>query len=61
MYSIRVLELGNGHELWLRDLSFDEAVDRFIFYVRCACELGCSIRCVNLFKGKKSVKMFQNH
>ena len=41
--------------------SYDEAVDRFIYYVRCALELNVNIRCVNIINGKKSIKLFQNH
>lgn len=41
--------------------SYDEAVDRFLFYVRCALELNVDIRCVNIIQGKKSIKLFQNH
>ena len=40
---------------------YAEAVDRFLFYVHLALEDGLSLRCVNILKGRISVKYFQNH
>lgn len=40
---------------------YSEAVERFLFYVHLALEDGLSVRCVNILKGRLSIKFFQNH
>ena len=62
MYRVRVL-VDDIHksELLFDCKSYSEAKDLFLFYVRCALELGVSVWCCNILKGKKSIKMFQNH
>lgn len=42
-------------------LTYSEACEHFVFYVRCALELNVHIRVVNIFLGKKCIKMFVNH
>lgn len=62
-YKVRVLMDGKykivEHLESVNDYS--EAVDRFLFYVHLALEDGLSVRCVNILKGRISVKYFQNH
>lgn len=44
--------------------SFDhlsDAIEQFIYYVRAVLEFNLNVRVVNIFKGKKSIKMFQNY
>lgn len=44
--------------------SFDhlsDAIEQFVYYVRAVLEFDLNVRVVNIFKGKKSIKMFQNY
>lgn len=62
-YKIRVLHY-DCYKLasdTLSNLSYSDALDRFLFYAHAALELGLGIRCVNIMLGNKSIKMFQNH
>lgn len=58
-YRVRVL-IGGYHndEIILENLSWSQAVDRFLFYVRLNLEMDLSFRCVNIFLGKKCIKMY---
>lgn len=65
-YSIRVVLDDFQHsEFRMHHLSYASALEWFTFYSRAALEmeseLTYKIRCVNLFSGKKCVKMLQNH
>ena len=63
VYSVRVVSSGRySVEKKIENLSWSEAVDRFLFYVHLALELDVSVRCCNIIKGKKKVvKTFINH
>lgn len=44
------------------NLSYQEACERFMFYVACCLEFPeLNVRCVNIFKGKKCFKYFCNY
>lgn len=62
-YKVRVL-LGAPYfkEEVFENLSYQDAVEKFKFYVSVCLEFSeFSVRCVNIIKGKKSIKLFQNH
>lgn len=40
--------------------SYLEALERFLFFVHCACELGVHIRCVNIILRNKTIQFYQN-
>lgn len=62
MYKVRImLDDVAKSSIVLERLTYADAVERFVFYVRCALELGVHIRCVNIIHRNHSIKMFQNH
>lgn len=61
-YRVRVLVGGrHSYEHIIENLSWSDALDRFLFYVRMNLEMDLSFRCVNIFLGKKCIKMFVSH
>lgn len=62
MYKVRVLldDLRNTEKVEMCT-SYNDAVDRFLFYVHLALEFNCYVRCVNIIHSKKSIRLFQNH
>lgn len=62
MYKVRVLldDLRKTEKFELCT-TYNDAVERFLFYVHLALEYNCSIRCVNIVYRKKSIRLFQNH
>lgn len=62
MYKVSVLTDGVlSTRLQTECSSYSDAVEKFLFYVHLSLENGFSVRCVNLIKGKKTIKLFQNH
>lgn len=62
MYKVSVLTDGLlSTRLQNECSSYSDAVEKFLFYVHLALEDGLSVRCVNIIKGRKSIKMFVNH
>lgn len=61
MYKVRVLDNLKLDEHIYNVDSYDEAVERFLFFVHLALENRLSVRCVNIIRGKKVIKLFQNH
>lgn len=59
-FKVRVVD-DNCNVTLIENLSWSDAIDRFLFYVHCALELGVHLRCVNIIIGKKTIRMFSNH
>lgn len=61
-YKVRVL-LDSVHtrEIIIENLSYSDAVDRFLFYVHSCLEFNLKIRCVNIILANKTIKLFTNH
>lgn len=61
-YRVRVLVGGrHPYEYIIENLIWSDALDRFLFYVRMNLEMDLSFRCVNIFLGKKCIKMFVSY
>lgn len=61
-FRVRVLFDSVKHsEYYDYDLTYDEAVSKFVYYVRACLECNLNIRCVNIFSGRKCIKLFCNH
>lgn len=62
MYKVRVIvDDPQKSEIIKECASKQEAFSLFLFYVGAALELNCSIWCVNVLNGRKSIKLFTNH
>lgn len=60
MYRVRVLH--NNYKETIHDgLNYVEALDQFKFYCDATLEFNLDVRCINLFNGKKCIKMLSNH
>lgn len=63
-YSIRVLFSGSsGHvEKITEGLEWETAKRKFVFYVSACMEFPeLQVRCINLIRNKKTIKLFQNY
>lgn len=62
-YSVRVLhKYPILKDTMYENLSYQEACDKFKYFVSCCLEFPeLNVRCINIFKGKKSIKLFQNY
>ena len=62
-YKVRVLKPTKGAdlEIWHENLTYYSAVDLFKFYVDAVLEFNLEVRCINIFSGKRCIKLFQNH
>ena len=41
-------------------LSYDDAIEKFRFLIDCTLVFKLNVRVINLFKGKRCVKLFEN-
>lgn len=61
-YRVRVLFIG-GKEVNYVCTSYDDAKEKFMFFVSACLEFGdlLTVRCINIFRNKTSIKLFQNY
>lgn len=62
-YRVRVLHsYPYLKDTMFENLTYQEACEKFKFFVACCLEFPeLHVRCVNIFKGKKCIKLFSNH
>lgn len=61
MYRVRYVTNDCKVDHYVDCSSYDDAVDKFLFYVRTAVVLNANIRSVQIFYFRKRIKVFQNY